>query len=132
MKFIFFLVLYVGFVLHLKLKNLQEYFFSFLITTARYFFGFPIKEYSEYFDCGSLNKFFVGKEYNLSEYLIGHFIINLLIENIPIIVFVALNNYMLGEREVVIIDPIMINIFSIIFTSVNILLFFNKKFPISF
>jgi len=94
------------------------------------FFGFPIKEYSDYFDLNILKKFFEGKDYNLNEYIVAHFIVNLLVENLPIILFVSINNNMLEKWNKIIIDPFIVNVLCIVFSYLSIILFFrnDKKF----
>ena len=126
MKPLFFLVLYLGLIINLKIKEFLGYVMTMIIIIS-IFFGLPIKEYSDYFDCKNLKSFFEGKEYNLNEYLIAHFVVNLLIENIPIIIFVVINNNMLGKWKEIVLDPIIVNAFNIIFTIVNFYLFFGKK-----
>lgn len=126
MKPLFFLALYVGLILNLKLKNFMGYLMSFIIILSIYF-GFPIKEYSDYFDSSHLKSFFEGKEYNLSEYVLTHFIVNLLTENVPIIIFVFINNNMLENWKDFIIDPIIVNSFNIFFTIVIFYLLFGRR-----
>ena len=125
-KPLFFLVLYIGLVMNLKIKSFLGYFMT-LIIVSSIFLGLPIKEFSDYFGCTNLKNFFEGKEYNLNEYLITHFVVNLLIENIPIVLFVLINNNMLGKWKEIILDPIILNVFNMIFTIIIFYLFFGKK-----
>jgi len=126
MKPFFFLILYIGLLINSKINSIKGYIITFFITIS-IFFGFPIKELSDYFDWENLKSFFDGKEYNLYEYLIAHFIVNLLIENIPIVIFVLINNNMLGKWKNTIIDPIVVNVISIFLTLINLYLFFRKE-----
>lgn len=126
MKPLFYLILYIGFIISLQVKNLLSFLFTFLIIFS-IFFGLPIKEYSDYFDIQQLSKYFEGKEYNLNEYILTHFIVNLLVENLPMIIFVLINNNTVGKYHNTNIDPIVINMFYIFYSLINFCLFFGKK-----
>jgi len=124
MKPLFFLVLYIGLIINLKIKAIKEYLIT-MLTIISIFFGLPIKEYSDYFDFYHLKSIFEGKYYDLREYVIAHLVVNLLVENLPILLFVVINNTMLGKWKETLIDPIIINLFSIIFSYICIILFFR-------
>jgi hypothetical protein len=126
-KPLFFLILYIGFLLTIEVKNFFTFFYTFIITISIYF-GLPIKEFSDYLDINQLNIYFEGKEYNINEYILNHFIVNLLVENLPIIIFVFINNNTIGKFENTNIDPLVLNIFHIVLSLVNFILFFRKKF----
>lgn len=126
MKPIFFLVLYFGLIINLNIRKFKELFITKIIIIA-IFFGFPIKEYCDYLDLELFKKFFEGKEYHLNEYVVAHFIVNIIVENLPIVLFAIINNNMLGRWKEIHIDPIIVNVLYVVFSFINILLFFKEK-----
>lgn len=118
----FFLLLFFGLLIHLHLKTVSEILMTTMIVIC-IFFGLPIKEYSEFFSFNTEKLFFEGREYVLDEYMTNHYIVNILIENIPITVFCLLNNFFLGKYKDIIIDPIIMNL-AYIFTGGIMMCFF--------
>jgi len=108
-----------------------EFLCYFVIITGIYF-GLPIKEYFEYFHIDTTDKIFLNlnEDYLLDEYISTHFMVNLLIENIPILIFVMINNLFLEYEKkyaYIIINPIIANTLFILLHGVFICLFYFRK-----
>ncbi len=108
LKPIFFTTLFIGFLINTKIKKISEILAFFIIIITIYF-GFPIKEYSDIFQINCLNEFFEGKQYNQKEYIIHHFIVNLIVENLPVLLFVIINNQVMEKFNITMNGPIVIN-----------------------
>jgi hypothetical protein len=119
-KPLFFLFLLIGSIITYKVNSTVESIFAILIIGGIYF-GFPVKEISDYLGIEASRKFYsnLGENYLVQEYITTHFVVNLLIENLPVVIFVIINNLMI-EREMnknVFIDPLIVNF---IFIGVNL------------
>jgi hypothetical protein len=118
MKPVFYITLYFGLLINSNIKSLSGAFIMLMIIISIYF-GLPIKEYIDFFNFKTAREYFEGKEYIVSEYCLTHFIVNTVIENIPITFLVVINNLMLGKKgHTLIYDPIITNA---LFVVVNIL-----------
>ncbi len=89
----FFLLTFISIIYKYKITSISEGFPTFLIISG-IFFGFPVYEISEFLQIDTSKKFFldISEEYFIDEYLSTHYIVNMLIENIPIIIFLQINN----------------------------------------
>jgi hypothetical protein len=129
LKPILFFILLIGSFINYRVQNFLEAFLTFIIVGG-IFFGFPVKEISDFYKICSNTKFFqnLGEDYILDEYIKTHFIINILVENIPILLFVFINNFSLENKfsGYVIIDPIIINSAIIILNGLAICIFYAK------
>jgi hypothetical protein len=120
----FYLSLYLGMLLNLRIKTFPAT-LTVLIIILAIFLGLPIKEYIDFFDFKTAKEFFEGKEYILPEYCLTHFIVNIIVENIPIAFLVLMNNLMLNEKSAQpIYDPIITNSL-FIFTNIVIICLLN-------
>ena len=97
-----------------NIKNFQD-FVTALIVLISINFGFPIKEYYDILNILYLKDLFQNKEYNVEEYILSHFIINLLLESIPVLLFCIINNMFLGWSKTLEYCPIIFNFNVIIF-----------------
>jgi hypothetical protein len=106
-KPIFYLTLYVGLIVDSRLRDSS---FFMLVVIMAIFCGLPIKEYTDFFNIRVLNELFDGKEYILSEYCFCHFIVNIIIENLPLTFLVLINNLMLTNKgSQLIYTPLIVN-----------------------
>jgi hypothetical protein len=94
-KPLFFFLLFIIFLFKVEVKSVLNYFIISLIIFF-VFFGFPVKEYSEtYVFSKNFSKFFEEKEYFVDEYMMNHFVSNMVIENIPLLLIIIVNNTLL-------------------------------------
>ena len=93
--FFFFLILF-GLMISYKIKAISDILLIIMIVVG-IFLGFPIKEFSDYLGTENFNQVTInlGNEYLLDEYMTTHYIVNIFIENIPIVIFVIINNFLL-------------------------------------
>ena len=125
-KPILYIILLIGSIFNYKIKTFQEGILTLIIVGGVYF-GFPVKEISDYYQFNSPKKYFfdLGEDYFLDEYIMTHYVVNILIENIPIAIFVIINNLMLQNKfDHYIIDPIIINTAFIIINGIIISAFY--------
>ena len=91
------------------------------------FSGFPVKEISEFYKLDSYNNFFevLSEGYLYDDYMRTHYIFNLLIENIPITVFVLINNLILQNKYEYFeqYDPIIVNLSFILINGILVCAF---------
>lgn len=116
LKPLFFFGLLIGFLIYSKSQKMSDFFITCIILINIYF-GFPIKEYADFFSFDELNKFFLGKQYSSKDYVLSHFIVNLIIENFPVLIFVFINNQIMNKFHMVDNTPLIINV---IFLMLNI------------
>jgi hypothetical protein len=95
-KPLLYLILFIGTLITYKVKTFFHAIIFFIIVIG-VFLGFPVKEISEYYQLRSSKRFFydLGEDYNLEEYLSTHFLVNLIVENIPMLIFVVLHNLLI-------------------------------------
>jgi hypothetical protein len=129
LKPILFIILLIGSLINYKIKTLIEGLLT-LIIVGGIFFGFPVKEISDFYKISATTKFFMhlGEDYALDEYITTHYIVNILVENIPIALFVSINNLMLENKfsKNGIVDPIVTNTAFILLNGLIICVFYDK------
>ena len=125
-KPIFFLVIFGIFICKLEEKSFTEVVFSFLIVFL-IFFGFPVKEISEFTKSNGLKKFFDGKEYFIDEYMFNHFIITLLIETVPITSVIIYNNSLMNHWKETDYFPVACSLSFLIIYFFALTIIFNRK-----
>ena len=130
LKPIFFLILFLGLIINYRLKTIHDILSTFFIILG-ICIGLPIKELSDFFKLDTTQKFFLnlGDDYLIDEYVTTHYVVNILIENIPIALFVIINNLMLDfeNEKNVIIDPIIVNCLFILINGLFICFFYIRK-----
>jgi uncharacterized membrane protein len=121
-------MLLVGSIINYQIKSIYDGVLT-LILVCLIFFGFPVKEYSDFFKLDSNKKIFMnlGEDYILDEYITTHYVVNILVENIPAALFVLVNNYMLDRNfhKYIIIDPIVVNSAFILINGLIIFSFYH-------
>jgi hypothetical protein len=129
LKPILFLILLIGSLFNYKIQSFLDGFLTILIVGG-IFFGLPVKEISDFYKISDNSKFFksLGEDYILDEYMKTHYIINILVENIPILLFVLINNLLLEKKfsEYPIVDPLILNSAIIILNGLAISIFYAK------
>lgn len=117
----FYLCLLIGVIVTYKLSSVSELLAA-IIVIASIFFGFPIKELSDKFQFKSYYSFFQGRQYELGEYIKSHSVVNVLIENLPMLLCSTLNNYFLLQSKytqvIIFNEPILSNIGAILISGV--------------
>jgi hypothetical protein len=113
LKPIFYLILLIGLIKHYQIRKLYEILITWMIVLG-IFFGFPVKEYSEIlnFDTSKRILIYLGEGYVLHEYLTTHYVVNLFMENLPVTLFIIVNNIMLENKFIrnVEIEPVLPNL----------------------
>ena len=125
-KPIFFIILYVVFICKIELKTASQNFIAFLIVLLIYF-GFPVKEYSDSLKYDELSRFFEGKDYFIDDYMQNHFVANIVLENLPVLIFVIGNNVITGKWEGVHYFPILIHSIFMLVYGIVLQHIFNRK-----
>jgi hypothetical protein len=97
-KPIFYFSLRMGMFLNAKERTPKSFLLT-MITVFSIFLGLPVKEYFDFFESDIFDEYFGCSGYLVSEYNVTHFIANVLIENVPIISLVYINNCMLGKFQ---------------------------------
>jgi hypothetical protein len=121
-KPLFFLLLFAGSLVNYKITSIIELTLTLFIVIAIYF-GFPVKEYLDYLKIDTAKRVYLnlGEDYRLREYLTTHYVVNLLVENLPVMFFIIINNIMMESKtKRTIIDPIIVNSIYGIFNGVMV------------